>query len=183
MELIFIYMLLLTVPVGMYFYIVWKIRGKTLCYFLEPNKGVTPVLLPCDEDFVYDYSRGDAYYIYPEKIRLTDYPSMMPKFLRQNVPSVLYERGNGEPLDWIELSKRTISAKEIGSAMEPKWIQSIVQGARESAPESGFKKFVPVLSLVVGGLALVMIFVLFTKMGGIEAGQQALTQSLKLFKP
>lgn len=147
--------------------VVWnqqRCAGKMLCFFLDQAKFLKPKLLPADDDFVYDQQEGAAYYIFPERVRLTRFPAGWPIFLQQNIPTVLYETGNGEPLDWNDLSARVVSSKELGAAMEPKWLQNIVQGAREGVGESKWQRMMPMLTLAAVAICLLLLFVVMTKL-------------------
>jgi hypothetical protein len=166
------------IPLLLFFFNYSRSANKTLCLFLEPDKSVTQGLLPHDEDFVYDRRNGNAYYIFPERVRFVRFPSGWPIFLQQTVPMVLYERGNGEPLEWTDLGKRTVSSKEVGAAMEPKWLTNIIKGASELQGESRMGKMLPLLSLAGVLMCMVLVFVLMTKIGALQTA----VEGIKLLK-
>ena len=172
-------LMMVAIPLMLFFWNYSRSAGKTLCIFLEPDGTYTPQLCPHDSDFVYDTKTGDAYYIYTSstpsnRVRYVRYPTGWPVFLQQVVPSALYERGNGEPLDWKDTGKRVVSSKEVGAAMEPQWLKNIIKGASEAQGESRLNRMLPLLSLVAVLLCLVFIFVLMTKLGGLQTAIEAL---------
>lgn len=107
------------------------------------------------------------------------YPAGWPIFLQQSIPSVMCDRANGVVLDWSDLANANVKAKEVGAAMEPQWIKSFIKGATESRGESKMSRMLPLLSLVAVILCLVMIFVLFTKIGGLQTAVESLKLLVK----
>ena len=176
-------LMMVAIPLMLFFWNYSRCARKTLCIFLEPDGTYTPQLCPHDADFVYDTKTGDAYYIYTQstpgnRVRYVRYPTGWPVFLQQVVPSVLYERGNAEPLDWKDTAKRIVSAKEIGAAMEPQWLKNIIKGASEAQGEGKLNKMLPLLTVAAVIICMVLIFVLMTKLGGLQTA----IESLKLTK-
>ncbi len=86
----------------------------------------------------------------------------------------MYERGNGEPLDWKDTAKRIVSAKEVGAAMEPQWLKNIIKGASEAQGESKLGKMLPLLTVAAVIICLVLIFVLMTKISGVQTAIEGL---------
>jgi hypothetical protein len=138
---------------------------------------VTQGLLPHDEDFVYDHKNGNAYYIFPERVRFVRFPSGWPIFLQQTVPSVLYERGNGEPLEWTDLGKRTVSSKEVGAAMEPQWLKNIIKGASETQGEGRMSRMLPMISLMGIVIVAVVLFYALSKIGALQTAVEGIKLS------
>ena len=157
-----------------------RCANKTLCLFLEPDMSVTQALLPHDEDFVYDYKNGNAYLIFEKRIRFVRFPSGWPIFLQQVVPMALYKRGDGEPLEWNELGKRTVSSKEVGAAMEPQWLKNIIKGASEVHAESRMGRLMPIMTLICVVVILIFLFYLLSKIGGMQSAINALKEAVKL---
>jgi hypothetical protein len=93
--------------------------------------------------------------------------------LQQTVPSVLYERGNGEPLEWNDLGKRTVSSKEVGAAMEPQWLKNIIKGASETQGESRMGRMLPMISLMGIVIIAVILFYALSKIGALQTAIEA----------
>ena len=169
--------MLLIFMAGPMFLLLWnqqRTAGKLLCNFLTEDNGYVAKLLPVWQEFVLD---GDvAYYIFPDRVRITRYPAGWPKFIQQPVPTALYEVGDAEPLDWHALGTRTVSAVEIGAALEPEWLRNFVRGAKEHGKEDKAGRMM--LFVCAGGIVICMlaIFYMITRMGGIE-------QAIKVIKP
>lgn len=167
-------LIFLFVPVIIFFWNQQRIAKKVLCLFLEEDRSINQRLLPAQTDFVLDLKMGQAYYIYPDNVRFMRYPAGWPTAIQQVVPVVLYERGNGEPLDWVHLEKRVVSATEIGAAMEPEWLKNIVRGYRETSGETKMQKMLPLLSVALGAICMLLLFVVMTKFGSLEATVESL---------
>lgn len=171
-------LMMVAIPLMLFFWNYSRTAGKTLCIFLEPDGTYTPQLCAHDSDFVYDGKTGDAYYLYTARVRYVRFPTGWPVFLQQVVGSVMYERGNGEPLDWKATAKRIVSSKEVGAAMEPQWLKNIIKGASEAQGESKLGKILPLLTVAAVIICMILIFVLMTKLGGLQTA----IESLKLMK-
>jgi len=175
--------MLFTVLVGLLLMVVWnKLRttGKTLCLICEEDKSIKQRLLPGNADFVIDVHYGEAYYIFPERVRLMRFPAGWPSFLQENVPALLVNRGDGEPLDWNNLSKRVVSALEVGAAMEPQWLKNIVKGVQEGAGGTKLQRIMPLISVALGVICMLILFYLIVQIGGLEHEIGILRESVKL---
>ena len=178
---------LFTIILGCFLVFLWNQRrtiGKILVLFLEGDKYVRVCLLPVRGDFVMDFKTGEAYYIFPERVRLIRFPIGWPSilsFMQQIVPCVEYVRGDGEPLNWNKPAERTVSSKEVGAAMEPEWLSNLVRGYREAeGGGSKWQRMLPVLGLGIGLITLILIFVVMTKVGGLQNAVDRLKEAGKL---
>lgn len=168
--LVFFGTLLIGIPL-LFIFVRLRVAGKMLCLMLEEDKSLLPRLYPVQGDFVYVGDEG--YYVYPSRVRLVRYPLGWPRFMQEIVPCALYERGNAEPLEWIELGKRYVSSVEVGAAMEPRWLANVVKGIREAAP-SRLEKMLPLLSVTLGVICMLLMFFLMSKMSALQTAVNAL---------
>jgi len=162
------------IPTALFFYMQWKISGKMLCWFLEDDISAVPELNAIEGDFI--MSEDGGYDVEAEKVRLVRYPLGWPRQLQQIVPASLYRRGNAIPLNWVTLEARSVSARELAAVLDENWLRNLVKGAREGMGVSKFEKMIPMLTLAVMGISLLLLFVMFTRIGG-------LTEALKVIKP
>lgn len=154
------------IPVALFFWNQSRSAGKVLTCILEEDKSLKITLYPIRGDFVLVEDEG--YYIFPDRVRLTRYPGGWPKVLQQVVPVVLYNRGDAEPLDWNRLIKRTVSATEVGSAMEPEWLKNIVRGAREGSKGDKTQRVFLMVSIGISVICLLLLFYMLSRFGGLE---------------
>jgi len=163
---IFLVLFCVVIPVALFFWNQNRTAGKVLGVMLEEDKSLSIKPYPVRGDFVLIGDEG--YYIFPDRVRFMRYPSGWPSPLQQNMPAVLYNRGDGEPLDWNKLIRRTVSATEVGAAMEPEWLKNIVRGAREGGKgDKGTKVFL-FISIGIGIICLLLLFYMLSRFGGIE---------------
>ena len=154
------------IPVFIFFWNQNRTAGKVLAFILEEDKSVKISLYSIRGDFVLVGDEG--YYIFPDRVRLTRYPGGWPTMLQQIVPVVLYNRGDAEPLDWNKLIKRTVSATEVGSAMEPEWLKNIVRGAREGSKGDKTQRVFLMVSIGISVICLLLLFYMLSRFGGLE---------------
>jgi hypothetical protein len=181
-------MVMIMTPLALVMFIKLRVKGKHYCYFLEENGILNPKLCKIDVDMVID--KGVKYIIKQGEdfTRYVPFPSMMPSFFQERVPASLYYRGEVRPVSWAvalrELKKGLrISPIELDAVTDPRWMRAIVHGASEGGgQEAGWRKMVPLLGLAVGAIALLLIFVLFMKMGGVQSGINDIYQQLKVMK-
>jgi len=161
-------------PTALFFYMQQRVAGKMLCWFLEDDISARPELRPIEGDFI--ISEEGGYDVEAEKVRLVRYPLGWPRILQQIVPASLYRRGNAIPLNWVTLEARSVSARELAAVLDENWLRNLVKGAREGMGISKFEKILPMLTLATIGICLLLLFVMFTRIGGI-------TEALKVIKP
>ena len=154
------------IPVALFFWNQNRTAGKVLTLILEEDKSLTISPNPIKGDFVLVGDEG--YYIFPDRVRFMRYPSGWPKVLQQIMPAVLYNRGDGEPLDWNKLVRRTVSATEVGAAMEPEWLKNIVRGAREGSKGDKTQRVFLMVSIGISIVCLLLLFYMLSKFGGLE---------------
>jgi hypothetical protein len=134
-----------------------RVKGKVLCYFVRKDKSVLGKLCELRNDFIVFQDR--AYDIYPDLVRVAKFPMGWPAMFQELVPTALYDEEDAIPLDWINLDNRMERAMDLKSALDENWIRKLV---KEAASEgSGFKvnwkKVIPILMIVAGGIGLVVL--------------------------
>ncbi len=157
--------ILVLAPSLLFFLNYRKTSGKVLAFFLEENTRVRPELCSTigDEWIV---SKDGAYRLDSNKTRNVGYPTGWPRALQQVIPSLIYSRGDTEPLDWRKLNiEDRMSAREIGALLESEWLRALVKGIKEGSG-GGMSKMERMVLFVGAGasaFSLVMIFVLLTR--------------------
>ena len=159
-------------PLVMMIAIRQRVANKMLCIFLVKDKSLRPKLLPIEGDFVkYD---GEAYNVDGDFIRMVRYPLGWPKLFQQVVPSALYMLGTHEQKDWVTVTGKGVSAREVGVTLQPYWMEQMVSGTRGKPLQTRWEKMAPMLAVVIGGLCLLIMLVLYAKIGAIERATAAL---------
>ncbi len=154
-------------PICMILVMRHKTVGKMVCFFLEKDKSIRAKLLTVEGDWV--RLGKETYQVVPERVRLIKYPMGWPSILQQTVPASQYQRTKATPLDWVDLSQKGASAIEVGAVMEPTWFAHLVRGHQDQDKKTKLEKMFPLLALALGGLTLVMIYILLTKLNAISA--------------
>lgn len=151
-----------------------RTKGKCLCFFMEGDLPVVPKLLKVvDDEFVtYD---GGKYNIYEKACRIFYYPMGWPSILQERVPCALYRVGDGIPRNWVDLTERKVSSRELGSILDPHWLGMIVKGwQKEAGGGDRLQRLLPLMMVALGALTLIMTFVIMTKFGSIQSAVNAL---------
>ena len=164
--------MLLVLVFGAVFLLFWnkkRVKGKILCYFLQGDIYVKPVLCEYKQDFVFYDEK--AYDLYPDRVRLTRFPAGFPSFLQEIVPTALYDVTNGIPLDWNDPPTQfdaKLRSMNIKSALMENMLRKMVEEASRETGVTGsrinWKKILPMI-LVIGGI-IGFIFIM-QKSGGI----------------
>jgi len=144
-----------------------KVVGKMLCFFLEEDKSIRAKLLKVKGDFV--PFEGEAYLVKAERVRLIRYPMGWPSILQQTIPASQYHRGQVDPQNWIDLSQKGVSATEVGAVLEPTWMANIVRGIQQKDSKTRLEKAMPLITIGLGGLSLILIYVVVTKINEISS--------------
>ena len=173
-ELVFLIVLVLCFPLAFWWTVRRKCAGSMYCGVISKGKPIQFKLLKIREgEFLED---GEDHWIIQDKqVKLTQYPAgwmweMFPMSLfQQTVPTSLYMRGRGDPLDWEEPSSGSISSKELKAILDPNWMKSLVQGVVEGGGGASKRdRMLLFLAVGLGAISLILIFVLLTKLGALE---------------
>jgi len=153
-----------------------RIKGKILCSFLSGDIYLKTALCEYQESFVlYD---GKAYDLYPDRLRITRFPSGFPDIFRETLPAALYDVANGIPLDWKNpptQSDAKLRSMNIKSAlMENKIRQMVDEATRESSSGGGgkinWRKILPIMLVVGGVIGFIYIMQSSGGIGGLFGG-------------
>jgi len=158
---VFLLVVIIGIPVVAMFWNKMRTRGKILGVFVRKDKSVEMVLCKLYNDFVFYKDR--AYEIWPDFVRVSRFPSGWPGPLQELVPIALYDEEDAIPLDWINIDQRQIRAMELKAALDENWLAKLVH---ETIAEGGvgfkfnFRKWLPILIIVVGVVGLVAMLIL-----------------------
>ncbi len=118
---------------------------------------------------------GDgAYKIVSASMGTTKLPKGFPFILQVTVPGMIVRRDDGIPVSFMNPLIKDVSAREIKAALEPHHLQALVATSREGIEETKLKQMAPLLTLALVAMCLLMVFVVFTKVGALEKVIQAL---------
>jgi hypothetical protein len=141
--------------------IIWnkkRVAGKMLCFFARKDKSVKPELCELRSSFVIWKDR--AYDVYPDFVRVIRFPMGWPALFQESVPASLYDEESALPKDWVSLDEPKEGSLRLRSALDESWMKKLVQES-SAQPGSGFsfnwKKVLPILALVLGGIGLIVI--------------------------
>lgn len=162
---------ILLFPLVLWYAIRRKCKGAMNCGIVERGKPIKFKLLKIKKgEFVED--KEDHWIILDKQVKLMDYPTgimwdMFPMNLfQQTVPTSLYMRGRGDPLDWEDPSSGSISSKELKAILDPHWMKTLVQGVTEGAAGSKWTKMLLFLAVGLGVICMILLFVLLARGGG-----------------
>lgn len=158
-------MLMALAPVAAFFWMRTRTVGRMLCWVMDDDRSAKQRLVKVSGDFV--TMDDERYIVHPDAVRLIRYPTGWPSFMQQVMPCALYSRGNAEPINWNEASPRHLSSMELGSILDPNWMRLIVRGTKDQAGTPA-NRMITFASLAIGGVSVVMIFYLISKMGTLE---------------
>lgn len=171
--------IIMAFPLVLQFVINSRVRGKHLGFIIEKGRPLTVKLLKIDaDDYVYDGE--DHWKLEPKLQKPVDYPVMFPKVLagfQKGVWASLLMRGRHKPLNWEDPLIGDYSSKEIGKSLDPHLLVNLMGRMGEEGAGVGFKKGEKMLLYMAVGASIIAVVVLFyviTRLGGIEQAIQAL---------
>ena len=174
--LLMMVILILLIPILLIVMNRMRTRGKCVSFFLEGTLPVSPKLLKVGRDGFLEY-QGRKFEVKEECMRLIQWPLGMPQILTEMVPAALYDFDTAEQLDWrvVNITKGN-SSVEIGAVLDPQWLAIFIKGMKEAGGMGGsrFERMMPMLSLALGALALIMIFVVMTKISSLQSSVSSL---------
>lgn len=166
-SVLFLIIIIVGFPSFMVIYNYKKCKDKSLAFILDEKNVLKPILCKnFGEDFI--LTKEGAYRVDNSKVRHVGYPMGWPGIFQKSMPSFLYKGDSTEPLDWNTVKidpKYHVSAREIGSILEPEWIRTLIKGFKEGA-SGGLSKIERIVLFVGAGAgvcALIFIFVLLTR--------------------
>ena len=134
-----------------------KVAGKMLCVMLKEDKSVDFRMCKLFRNFVFYGDR--AYEVYPNRVRVTRFPSGWPSMLQELVPSSLFDEKDAIPLDWIWLTERYESAMKLRASIDENIYRTMaqVQVSETGRPSFNLKKALPFVLLAVGVIGLIFL--------------------------
>lgn len=169
--LLMLVILILFIPILLIVVNRLKTRGKCVSFFLEGTLPVSPKLLKVGRDGFMEY-QGRKFEVREEMMRLIQWPLGVPNILTEMVPAALYDFDTSEQLDWrkVNITKGN-SSVEIGAVLDPQWLAIFIKGMKDAGGMGGgrFERMMPMLSLALGALCLLLLFVVMSKMSGLQS--------------
>ena len=166
-QVLFMLVVFMVMPIGMFFYYRSKTAGRILVWIVEDDRTIRQRLLKVEGNFV-NFSR-EKYVVNPKTVRLMRYPIGWPVWIQQILPCALYQRGEAEPLDWTTMIPINTSAVELATILEPHWLSLIVQGTKEGGAGSpNNQKIMLMAAAGIGVITLVAVLYLIAQIGGLE---------------
>jgi len=153
-----------------------KTRGKHLCTIIERGKPLSIKLLKVyKDDFVKD--KDDEWVLKTGLMKPVDYPIGWPRVLsgfQQRVWCSLVMRGRSDPLDWEDPPTGALSSKELPVVLDPQWMINLVKGVGEEGKTGKGERMLAMIAAGASIIALLGLFYVITKLGGIEKAIEGL---------
>ena len=155
------------------------VQGKILAFFVEKDKALKHRLFRPEGKFFKFKKEDEMYVIDPDCVMLVKYPfgMMIPDFIKQIVPCLIYAKGNPEPLSPANVSvvPKGMTAKQIASAVSEVVVKGIVQGVSEETKVSRFPSwFFPGITILLLVIMALMIYSVSAKVTVMQNSIQGL---------
>lgn len=158
--MIFLFVILLVIILFLTYPLMTKMKlaGKMMVLTIEKDRSLNLNMVKIKDNLlsVKNKEGTEIYHIDSSKVITSEYPMTGLKIMRHKVPCLVFARDNPEPLDpkTVSLSPKSITAKEIGTAMDEHIIDEIVRATEERTGSKFSSMLIPLATL--GGIAIVL---------------------------
>lgn len=172
--------------VGVFFYVSQqKFKDKILCTFIRPNRQKIEKWVPLQEKHVV-FDRGrygvEQYRVDPECITMMWFTRGFNKFFPVLIPTLDFKWDTENPLDPKTFTNTWRTPEALHAAWQSHQHVSFAKGTAAAVGKKGrFPEWFFPLATV--GAVLIVLFVVWQGMGGLDQRMFALEQQIKLLLP